>query len=333
MKDDPLRIISVEKGIPHPKHTMNRSDPRLARIKAARDTFERRWQEDPNQFNPTLTAIERERIERSWNVLQPLVQPGMPASDLGCGWGVLSERIAERGGSVDALDIASSALERLRPHAHERIRLLCDAAPMTQLPDDHYSIVVCTDLIAELPSPEHRLLISELYRIAKPEGHILCSTPLDIHSDGALERFASLVETELEPENWLLSHHAYYLRLRHLLNAPARYHQAMIDLEYYKKQRAKAGLFGRGWLWLNSRKPLGYFWKILSTLLKPVLHAYDQSRTLLLKMESLCRFLSPDDGISHVLIVARLKSLKTTQDVDVQAMSRPVQRLRQRIWE
>jgi SAM-dependent methyltransferase len=253
--------------------------------------------------------------------------------DLGCGWGVLSEKMAQTGAEVDALDIAANALEQLRPHAGDRIHLLCDAVPWCNLPDDAYDVVVCTDLIAELPPQDHRLLISELYSVAKPEGHVILSTPLDVNSVGALERFAALVETELETVSWVLSHHAFYLKLRRFLYAPSRYAKAMNDPVYYQKQREKTGLWGRGWLRLNSNRILGTFWKGLSLLLKPLTRAYDQSHWLLMRLESLCRFLKPDDGISHVILLAKLKSLKTTQDVDVQAMSRPVQRLRQRVWE
>ncbi len=332
-KEDPLRIISVEKRQPHLKHSSSRLNLPKNRVEEARQAFELKWKQNPDQFNPTVNAIERERIERTWNLMEPFTKPGLKATDLGCGWGVLSEKMAEAGFLVDAVDIASTALDRLRAHAHEHIRLLCDAAPSTGLLDDTYDLVLCTDLIAEIQPQDHRLLVSELYRLTQPEGHVICSTPLDIRSDGAIERFASLIESELEPESWVVSHHAYYLKLRRLLSAPGRYAQAMTDTDFYKKQSHKAGTMGKGWLWLNSTRLLGSIWKAVSWLLRPLIDWYDQSRTLLLKLESLCRFLSPDDGISHVIILAKLKPFKPTQDVDVQAMSRPVQRLRQRVWE
>lgn len=292
MSDNPLKVVEVQKGLPHRSHSTNAgtltSHQRDAEAKAR---FEREWLLYPESFDPGRNAIERERIDRTWKLIKPLMEvPELQAADLGFGWGVLTRKMQGRGGLVDAVDIAENALKHFTAREPCAVNLSCDGLPRSSLADDRYDLVVCTDLIAELETNDQRLLISELYRILKPSGFLVCSTSLDYRTDGALERFAALIDTEFEVIEWEVSHHAYALKLINLFKA-------------------------------------------LGLLFKPLKRLVQNSRTFTLFLESICRAISPDRGVSHAICVAKLKSINTTAPIDIEKMEPQNQRIRQRVWE
>ncbi|MDP1835298.1 MAG: class I SAM-dependent methyltransferase [Chlamydiales bacterium] len=291
MSENPLKVVQVQKGMPHRSHSTHQgSDSSDNRDIEARAYFERQWLLNPEQFDPNQSAIDLERISRTWKRIKPLLEePELVTADIGFGWGALTTKIRGRGAQVDAVDIAENAIKRFQANESCDAKCIRDTLPRSSLADDAYNIVVCTDLIAELDPRDHRLMISELYRILKPEGHLVCSTPLDYRTDGALERFAALVETEFEVIEWDVSHHAYQQRLLNVLG----------------KFSFLSGLHN----FVRASRPITLF------------------------LESICRALSPDTGVTHAICVAKLKSLNTTQSVDVETMDPQNQRLRRRVWE
>lgn len=285
MTENPFKVVQVQKGMPH--HTQASSSE--GRDIEARANFERQWLIDPQQFDPSRNVMERERIDRSWKHVKPLLnEPEVKVADLGFGWGTLAEKVHNRGAQVDAVEIAENAIKRFSPE-YPNIRCIRDTLPRSSLPDDTYDLIICTDLIAELDPKDHRMLVSELYRLLKPEGRLICSTPLDYRTDGALESFATLIDTEFEVIEWEVSHHAYLLSL---LN-----------------------LFGK------------------ARFLAPIHRFLSNNRPFALFLESICRAISPDTGVTHAICIAKCKSLNTTQPVDMDRMEPQNQRLRRRVWE
>lgn len=125
---------------------------RYTRIKELQAKFERLWLTDPERFNPLRNCMERERLERTWLLLtRHVILANQPVVDLGCAAGVFSRRLRDAGTQVEAVDIAENALKRFREAGAERIQLQQDAMPVTHLTDQKYHVVVCTELIAELP--------------------------------------------------------------------------------------------------------------------------------------------------------------------------------------
>src|SRR5262249_37287255 len=156
-----------------------------------------------------------------------------------------------------------------------------------------------TEVIGYLPTQQHRLYFSELARLVKTNGLVVCSSALDINTDGAAQLFGSLAETEFQGLSWNFSYHLLYIRMTHFLTFPERMAEASESPELRKQELAEKKGISRWWHRVNSSKPMGLFWKCLSYPLGPVVRAYNQSRWLLLKLESVCKFLWSDSGISH----------------------------------
>lgn len=296
------------------------SEPRPGSLRTNRKNnlearMERMWLTDPQQFNPDRNACERERIRRSWDLIQSLkAWKGKQAVDLGCGWGVLSYKLKDAGVDILAVDIANNALKRLSGlHTQQH------ALPITKLPDDTFDLVICTDVIAYLHRDDFRLAVAEMCRMLKPDGWVICSTPVDINSEDALERFQGLFATEFRIEFERLSHFAWWIRLFQWLDAPKTFYQGWKNPE--ERQEGLKNRYGFHYWWykLNSSFALGWFWGGIQFITQPLVKALKQSSGLLLFMEKLCANISDRNGISHVIVAGPRKPLfegveKVSQD-------------------
>jgi SAM-dependent methyltransferase len=93
-----------------------------------------------------------------FRTLQPLFRAargGPPVLELGCGSGLLTERIAAAGGRVIGVDVSRAMLRRARercaPHA-DCVRLLARDLAVLRLPPAHALAVACHDVMNHQPS-------------------------------------------------------------------------------------------------------------------------------------------------------------------------------------
>lgn len=300
------------------KENQSEASPPLSNRKIQRQQceakFDRMWLLDPEQFNPERNAREKERLHRVLKLIREFVDvKGKKVVDLGCGYGTLAKYLVEKGAEVDVVDISVNALKRLQdlPHIHP----LQDYIPYTKLEDDEYDLVISADLIAYLPETEYRLFFSELTRLTK-EGYIVCSTPVDIHSEDALQRFLSYAETELQIEKWVLAHDNLYIIIENFLKAPKRFAEGT-----HKKN---------WWFQVNSTWPVSYFWKGVACLLSPLVHLYEQSTTTLRFLSRISAFLWPEERISHITIIAKRKPLYEPPPPEIQQVERKAKKM---VWE
>lgn len=285
------------------------SNGRLSRRKEAEARFDRLWLVNPGQMNPLRNIRERERIARTLELLQDRDLTGKRILDLGCGGGVLSRQLRDRGAEVDAVDISSNALKILSEQSLDGIRPMQDYAPATKLPDDTYDIILCSELIAYLPKEERRMLFSELARLVNPDGRVVCSSALDINSLDALQQFADLAETELKIERWVFSYHLCWIRLKDFFIAPARFTRAWKDPEYKRQALDKRSGISRWWFQLNSHAFPGILWSVIQIPCSPIVTFLKTNRSLLIALEKFCRLFWSESGISHALFIGQRKPL------------------------
>lgn len=336
MERRPLHIVTSDPNEPRRSFSRDRGvSPPQERAAANRAHYERLWLLTPEIFDTNRNAIERERIHRLKRPLKELVEARKQAraADLGFGWGTLTTRLCDYGATVDAVDIASQALQYFESRHSQVVRLYREALPESSLAEHSYDVVLCSELIADMHPNDQRLLISEIYRLLKTDGTAVIATALDIDSEGALQQLCSLVETELMVERIIKSYHAYYIRLLRLLRYPARIVRMRADRVYYDQQLGKRGRMAAGWLRIQCRQPFYAVWWFLELLTRPLAQYVEQSSKMLRMLESLCRTFKPEDGISHVILLARRKSLEESAEAAASTMSRPLQHLRERVWE
>lgn len=295
----------------------------------AEATFERLWLRCRDKFNPYRNYMETLRIERTLNLLkESLSLKNLKAADLGSGFGEISLKMRDAGATVDAVDIASAALDRLKEE--KDIFPIQDLVPYTTLKDDAYDLVLSTELIAYLAKSEYRLYFSELARLVKREGHVVCSTLIDIYSDDAIEQFAAYAETEFDIEKWVLSYHYLWTKLLFFFQAPEKYVKASKDEGYRASELAKRNSFFRFWFNLQSSFWPSMLWRAVAWVIHPILLFIKKSRYLLLTLESISKFIWQKQGISHAIFLAKRRPLFTPPPED----QRPIERKTKKVvWE
>lgn len=322
MTNNRLQVVATE-GLPPQKSKASRREE--AKIK-----FEKLWSSNPEQFNPLRNIRETERLNRTESLLHKhLDLTGKCVADLGCGYGQLTAKYALKAGHIDAVDIAHQPLQHIVNNLFPNVTAIQDFIPQTKLPDEAYDLVASTELIAFLPHELYRLYFSELSRLVKLDGLILCSTSLDIATEDALERFINLAESEFKIIDWVFSYHTLHIRLDGFFSIPENNIKASKNLEYRNEQLQIRSGFAQTWFRWNSSSYLAPLWIPLKLLFSPFKYLLNKKRSLLW-LESTSRFLWSDRGISHVTIIGKRKTLVTPKDTDQVIVER---KHRKQVWE
>jgi 2-polyprenyl-3-methyl-5-hydroxy-6-metoxy-1,4-benzoquinol methylase len=319
-----LNVISTDA----PFSSTSTHPSRLTLKKELQARFERLWLLNPEQFNPLRNCMQKERLERTWSLLTAHFNPqGKTITDIGCAAGVFARRLRDAGAHVTAVDIAQNAFKHFQDD--KDIKLIQDAMPTTNLNDQSFDAITCMEVIADLPPQDYRLFFAELARLIKPQGYILCSTPIDIKSEGGAQRLLSFAQTELEIIDSVISYHALYLHIKHFLAAPAHFVKGWKEPDFrQKKLLARKGL-SHLWFRLNTTFFLIWIWMMFSLLTTPLLNFLKRSRSTLLKLEKICHFFWDEAGISHFILLGKRRPLQTEPPVEV-PIERPTKR---QIWE
>jgi 2-polyprenyl-6-hydroxyphenyl methylase/3-demethylubiquinone-9 3-methyltransferase len=133
-----------------------------------------RWWDPDGEFRPLhdLNPARLDYIERRAGLA------GLKVLDVGCGGGLLSEGMARRGARVLGIDLAPEALTVARLHALEAgIPVEYRAVAVEALAASEaasYDLVTCLEMLEHVPDPS--AIVVALARLARPGGHVICST-------------------------------------------------------------------------------------------------------------------------------------------------------------
>ncbi len=133
-----------------------------------------RWWDREGEFKP-LHDINPLRVE--WIASHARLQ-GARALDIGCGGGILSEALAERGAQVTGIDLADRALKVARMHALERsLDLRYELISAEQLAAERpagFDLVCCMEMLEHVPRPDS--VVRAAAQLVRPGGWVFFST-------------------------------------------------------------------------------------------------------------------------------------------------------------
>jgi len=133
-----------------------------------------RWWDPNSEFKP-LHAINPLRLE--W-IDQHAGLSGKKILDIGCGGGILSESMAQRGAEVTGIDLSEKALGVARLHLLESGNQVdyrnTSAEALAEQTPGAYDIITCMEMLEHVPSPAS--IISACSALVKPGGHVFFST-------------------------------------------------------------------------------------------------------------------------------------------------------------
>lgn len=295
----------------------------------AEAVFERLWLTSEENFDPNRNCMEQLRIERTLELISEKINVDKKqVADLGVGFGEISKSLRNKGAKVDAVDIAQKPLKRLEQERD--INTMQDYVPYTALKDDAYDLVVSTELIAYLPREEFRIYFSELSRLVKADGYVICSTLVDVYSEDAAQKFASFAETEFIIEKWVLSYHYLWTRFLNFFEAPKRYLKAIYEKRVRQEELAKRHGLSKAFYKAFTAYPASFFWRVLEWIFHPLTHLLKNQKGLLLALESISKFIWQEQGISHALFLGRRRPLFQPPPENERPIERKTKKI---IWE
>lgn len=103
---------------------------------------------------------------------------GKKVLDVGCGGGILSESMAQRGADVMGIDMAEKSLQVAELHALEanaKVAYRCIAveALAAEMPEQ-FDVVTCMEMLEHVPDPAS--VVHACAALVKPGGHLFFST-------------------------------------------------------------------------------------------------------------------------------------------------------------
>ena len=114
------------------------------------------------------------------NYIQQCVQQlqGKTVIDVGCGGGILTTAMAQRGAQVTGIDLADTALHVAQQHARQQGLTItyrqCSAESAAVDQPQAFDLVTCLEMLEHVPDPT--TVVNACQRLCKPGGHIIFST-------------------------------------------------------------------------------------------------------------------------------------------------------------
>jgi 2-polyprenyl-6-hydroxyphenyl methylase/3-demethylubiquinone-9 3-methyltransferase len=133
-----------------------------------------RWWDPNSEFKP-LHDINPLRLD--W-IDQHAAIAGKKVIDVGCGGGILSESMAERGADVTGIDLGEKALKVARLHLLESGRKVdyrhVAAEDMAAQNPAAFDVVTCMEMLEHVPSPAS--IVQACAQLVRPGGWVFFST-------------------------------------------------------------------------------------------------------------------------------------------------------------
>ena len=133
-----------------------------------------RWWDKDSEFKP-LHDINPLRL----NFIDERISlAGKKVLDVGCGGGILSESMANRGAVVKGIDLGKAPLSVAKLHAQEsNVEVdyeMISAEDIAAREPESYDVITCLEMLEHVPAPEK--IVEACSTLVKPGGHVFFST-------------------------------------------------------------------------------------------------------------------------------------------------------------
>ena len=138
------------------------------------------WQQASNDIKRS-NAFVKARYQKCLELLENEMRDikGKKVLDLGCGDGVLSYMVQQKGAVVQGIDLSELAIEFAREQHEKRgssATFTCCSVQDAKFEDNSFDAILCSDVIEHVNDPVS--LLKEMERILKPFGKAIISTPI-----------------------------------------------------------------------------------------------------------------------------------------------------------
>lgn len=133
-----------------------------------------RWWDMESEFKPLhdINPLRTTYIDQRASLA------GKKVIDVGCGGGILSEAMAQRGAHVKGIDMGEAPLGVARLHLMEsKLDIDYERITAEEIADreaEQYDVVTCLEMLEHVPDPAS--VVAACKRLVKPGGHVFFST-------------------------------------------------------------------------------------------------------------------------------------------------------------
>jgi len=133
-----------------------------------------RWWDTESEFKPLheINPLRLQYIDERAHLANKTVL------DVGCGGGILSESMAQKGASVTGIDMGKAALTVAKLHLHEsNLQIEYQQITVEQLAQErpaNFEVVTCMEMLEHVPDPAS--VVAACAQLVKPKGDIFFST-------------------------------------------------------------------------------------------------------------------------------------------------------------
>jgi len=151
-------------------HTLNVDPAEVAKFEALAS----RWWDPNSEFKPLhdINPLRLDYIDRRVGLKDKRV------ADVGCGGGILSESMAQRGAIVTGIDMGEAPLSVAQLHKLESgVEVEYRQGTAEELASEHpeqFDVVTCLEMLEHVPDPAS--VIKACADMVKPGGHVFLST-------------------------------------------------------------------------------------------------------------------------------------------------------------
>jgi 2-polyprenyl-6-hydroxyphenyl methylase / 3-demethylubiquinone-9 3-methyltransferase len=133
-----------------------------------------KWWDKTSEFKP-LHDINPLRLNY---IDQAISLKGKAVLDVGCGGGILSESMADKGAEVTGIDLGEKALKVAQLHSLESgvavDYQLISVEELAEKQPESFDVVTCLEMLEHVPDPAS--VIAACAKLVKPSGHVFFST-------------------------------------------------------------------------------------------------------------------------------------------------------------
>ncbi len=152
-------------------HTTENYDPQeVSKFEA----FASRWWDPQGEMKPLhdLNPLRLQYIDARVQLA------GKRVLDVGCGGGLLTEAMAQRGAQVTGIDVADASLQVAKLHLYESgLKIDYHRITAESFAEKHpqeFDAVTCMEMLEHVPDPAS--IVRACAQLVKPGGHVLFST-------------------------------------------------------------------------------------------------------------------------------------------------------------
>lgn len=133
-----------------------------------------KWWDKSSEFKP-LHDINPLRLNY---IDQAVSLSGKNVLDVGCGGGILSESMAQKGATVIGIDLGENALKVAQLHSLESgvavDYQLISVEELAEKQPASFDVVTCLEMLEHVPDPAS--VVAACAKLVKPDGHVFFST-------------------------------------------------------------------------------------------------------------------------------------------------------------